>query len=93
MAARMLPKYDAAKDLLDDLDKAKFLLVALEIQRQLGQPVDDRELKVLFEVHKDSGDDWEKVFCHTAGRIGLCPHPRPGILSGSEVQLNAGLIG
>jgi len=61
IAANMLPKLVAAKDLLNDLDKAKLLLVALEIQRQLGQPVDDMELKVLFEVHKDSGNDWEKL--------------------------------
>lgn len=61
IAANMLPKLVAAKDLLNDLDKAKLLLVALEIQRQLGQPVDDMELKALFEAHKNSGNDWEKL--------------------------------
>lgn len=61
VAANMLPKLVTVKDLFNDLDKAKLLLMVLEIQQQLGQPIDDTELKLLFEVYKDGGDDWEKV--------------------------------
>ncbi|MCX7747467.1 MAG: hypothetical protein N2645_11365 [Clostridia bacterium] len=61
VAANMLLKLAAVKDSLNDLDKAKFLLVAIEIQVILEQAMDDIELKSLFEVHKDSGEDWEKV--------------------------------
>ncbi|MDO1446331.1 hypothetical protein Q0590_08720 [Rhodocytophaga aerolata] len=61
MAASMLPKLVVAKDLLADLDRAKLLLVALDIQRQLGQLMDDRELKTLVDIHLESGDEWTKV--------------------------------
>lgn len=61
IAANLLPKLLATKDSLSDLDKAKLLLAALEIQRQSGQAVDDTELTTLFEAHPHSDDDWVKV--------------------------------
>jgi len=61
MALTMLPKLAVVKDLLGDLDRAKLLLVALEIQRHLGHPVDDTELKAIVEAHQDSHADWGKV--------------------------------
>lgn len=59
LAEKMLPKLFASKDLLDDLDKAKLLLVTLDIQRELGKALDDTELKALIERHES--DDWAKV--------------------------------
>lgn len=61
MAAETLPRYGIVKDELDDLDKAKYLLVILEIQRSLEQPLDDTELKELLMVNKDVNDDWRKI--------------------------------
>jgi hypothetical protein len=61
MAAKLLPRLLAAQAVLDDLDKAKLLLTALEIQRQLRQEVDDSELRRLLEVYQDGGSDWAKV--------------------------------
>jgi hypothetical protein len=57
----MLPKYETAKHELQGLDKAKFLLVELEIQRKLGRPVDDNELKMLLDVPRENSEDWNKV--------------------------------
>lgn len=61
MAANMLPRYGQMKDQLNDLDKVKFLLIVLEIQQQLGIPVNDGELKSSIEAHKDHGDHWEAI--------------------------------
>lgn len=61
MAAETLPRYGIVKDELNDLDKGKYLLVILEIQRSLKQPLDDTELKELLRVNKDSNDDWRKI--------------------------------
>ena len=61
MAEKMLPKYEMAKDVLRGLDKAKLLLVELEIQRSLGKAVDDQELKALIEVNLGNDEDWSKV--------------------------------
>lgn len=60
-AANLLPQLMAAKDTLDDLDKAKLLLAALEIQRQLRQSVDEQELQALIDAQTEGGSDWEKV--------------------------------
>lgn len=60
-AAKLLPRVLVAQGELNDLDKAKLLLTALEIQRQSGQEVDDNELKRLLEVYQDGGSDWGKV--------------------------------
>lgn len=59
LAEKMLPKLFASQDLLEDIDKAKLLLVALDIQRELGQALDDAELKALLESH--ASDEWAKI--------------------------------
>lgn len=61
MAWKMLPKYKTAKDALQGLDKARFLLVELEIQRKLEMPLDDKELQALLNAHPTSTGDWKKV--------------------------------
>lgn len=61
LAAETLPTYRIDKGQLGDLDKAKYLLVILEIQRSLAQPLDDTELKELLKVNKDLNDDWRRV--------------------------------
>jgi hypothetical protein len=61
MAADMLPKFDVRKESLGDLDKAKFLLVTLEVQSQLKQPLDDEPLKALLELHTDNDKDWKRI--------------------------------
>jgi hypothetical protein len=61
MAEKMLPKYQMAKDALQGLDKAKLLLVEVEIQHNLGNAVDDKELKTMMEVHAECDEDWNKV--------------------------------
>jgi hypothetical protein len=61
LAASMLPKYVEARSMPDDLDRAKYLLLELDIQQQLNQPIHDIELKTLLEAHKDVGNDWERI--------------------------------
>jgi hypothetical protein len=61
MAEKMLPKYETAKNVLRGLDKAKFLLIELEIRCQLEKPIRDKELKSLLELHAGSSEDWKKV--------------------------------
>jgi hypothetical protein len=61
LAAGTLSRYGIDKDLLVDLDKAKYLLVLLEIQRALGRPPDDAELKALLEIHQGKNDDWTRI--------------------------------
>lgn len=61
IAAKLLPKLMADSAQLEDLDKAKLLLVASEIQRQLGQLLDDAELNGLLAAHRDESGDWERI--------------------------------
>lgn len=61
LAASTLPNYGIDKNSLTDVDKAKFLLVTLDIQRALGQAIDDGELKELLAIHQDKNDDWERI--------------------------------
>ena len=61
MAEKMLPKYEIAKNELQGLDKAKFLLVELEIRRKLGRPENDNELNALLNVPGESSEDWDQV--------------------------------
>ena len=62
LAMSMISRFDVAKEVLNDLDKAKLLLVILEIQRQQGQPLDDSELKSLLKVQSNKGDEgWNRV--------------------------------
>ncbi len=60
VANNMLPKLLSVKEELDDLDKAKLLLTALEIQVTLGVKIDDTS--EIAELMKNKSDEsWEKV--------------------------------
>lgn len=48
-------------DLLNDLDKAKYLLTVLDIQKKTGQAMNDTELARLIEAHQDENDDWKSI--------------------------------
>jgi hypothetical protein len=61
LALSMLPSYSAMGDQLSDLDKAKFLLLTMDIQKQSGQESNDDELKNLIRASDDRGDDWASV--------------------------------
>lgn len=61
MAAGMLPKYAAAPGALNTLYKAKFLLLAIHIQLQADEPVNDTELKQLIEHHAGNDGGWAKI--------------------------------
>jgi hypothetical protein len=61
LAAETLPRFGIDKDQLTNLDKAKYLLVLLEIQRALDQPLDDLEIAALLKDNKDGGDDWSRI--------------------------------
>jgi hypothetical protein len=61
MAANTLSKYDIEKNQLHDLDKAKFLLVVIDIQKTCGQTVDDAELKVLLDTYQEKNTDWARI--------------------------------
>ncbi|SEH99672.1 hypothetical protein SAMN02927937_02627 [Paenimyroides aquimaris] len=61
MAADNLSRCGIDKSLLNDLDKAKYLLTVLDIQNKTRQDMNDTELKNLIETHKDSNNDWKKI--------------------------------
>lgn len=57
MAAKILPKYTDMKDLLTGLDKARFLLLELDIQKQTAQPLNDGALVMLMDSQAETGGD------------------------------------
>lgn len=61
MAAENLSRYRIDKSLLNDLDKAKYLLTVLDIQKKTGQMMNDTELKLLIETHQYENVDWQKI--------------------------------
>lgn len=61
MAEKMLPKFDEEKDLAYELDDAKYQLLKLEIQQQLGRSLQDAKLKDLLGAHQHSDANWEKI--------------------------------
>jgi hypothetical protein len=61
MAETMLPKYAVAMLVLDGLDKAKLLLLYLEIRRQLQQPLNDGELIHLMETSPNGHAGWKSI--------------------------------
>jgi hypothetical protein len=61
MAAKNLSRYGIDKALLNDLDKAKYFLVVLDIQNKTGQHLNDNDIKALLETHKEKNEDWEKI--------------------------------
>lgn len=60
VAANLLPKLVAAKPMLTDLDRAKVLLVEMDIKRTLGLPVEEKELATLLAAHA-RGEDWKRI--------------------------------
>lgn len=60
IADNMLPRLLEVRVALTDLDRAKLLLVALDIQLSLDQPADDKELKSLLSDNNNS-DEWERI--------------------------------
>jgi hypothetical protein len=61
LALSMLPTFSVMSDQLSGLDKAKFLLLWLDIRKQSGQETDDDELKKLIRTSDDRSDDWANV--------------------------------
>lgn len=60
VANNLLPRLIAEKELFSDLDRAKLLLLAMEIHDGLGIAYDDAELKRLIGGH-GAGDDWQRI--------------------------------
>lgn len=60
LAGNLLPKLMAVKDSLEDLDKAKLLLLDLEINKKAATPPDIAELELLLSK-KEAVGDWQKV--------------------------------
>lgn len=60
VANKMLPKLLNIKDSLNDLDKAKLLLIALEIKAGLAIGYDKNEIEELISKNK-TDDDWNKI--------------------------------
>jgi catechol 2,3-dioxygenase-like lactoylglutathione lyase family enzyme len=61
MAADNLSRYDIDIALLSDLDKAKYLLVVLDIQQKMGQPLNDMGLNALLKKHKSDDVKWQMI--------------------------------
>ena len=61
MAEKILAKNDISKAALTDLDRAKLLLLELEVSRMLDQPANPSALAVLLERYKNGDDDWKKI--------------------------------
>jgi hypothetical protein len=61
LAESMLPKYSGMAANLQGLDKAKYLLVLAEIQKCLGEMVNDEALKMLIEEQKEETEEWQKI--------------------------------
>lgn len=61
LAHSMLPKYSAIEKSLQGLDKAKYLLVVADIQKSLGNKIEDTALKNLIEEHGTDMEDWQRV--------------------------------
>ena len=61
MAADNLSRYDIKIELLSDLDKAKYLLVLLDIHQKIGKAFEDRQLKNLLEIHEADQGQWQII--------------------------------
>lgn len=61
MAAEILPRYADMKDTLAGLDKARFLLLELDIRKQTAQPLDDGALVMLMDSQAETSGDWKRV--------------------------------
>lgn len=60
LAASMLPKYSNISNNLQGLDKAKYLLVVADIQKQLGKQIEDTELNQLVN-NNGNNEEWENI--------------------------------
>lgn len=56
---KVLEKLLKIKKDLNDLDRAKFLLLELEINFNLHNTKNDEELKIL--INSNNNDDWDKI--------------------------------
>ncbi|MFC5537592.1 hypothetical protein ACFPQ1_24960, partial [Rhodocytophaga aerolata] len=62
LAESMLPKYAAIGSILQGLDKAKYLLIVADIQKQLHKKIEDAELIELINWNdSENSEDWEKI--------------------------------
>ncbi|HEY8960012.1 hypothetical protein [Chitinophaga sp.] len=61
LANNMLPKYSAMAGNLAGLDKAKYLLVLADIQKQLDRNIEDAELHQLIADNSENSGDWKKI--------------------------------
>lgn len=61
LADSMLPKYKSMSENLTGLDKAKYLLLLLDIQKHLGRKPEDAGLVQLIRQHGENTPDWEKI--------------------------------
>lgn len=61
LAESMLPKYSGMAANLQGLDKAKFLLIQVDIQKHLGKKIEDKELNILIEEQEEHTEDWQKI--------------------------------
>lgn len=64
LAESMLPKYAAIGGNLQGLDKAKYLLVVADIQKQLHKKIEDAQLIELIHINGNASENseaWEKI--------------------------------
>lgn len=61
LAESMLSKYAAMRENLQGLDKAKFLLTEVDIQKHLGHKAENASLEALIKANKESTGDWKRI--------------------------------
>ncbi len=61
MAFKMLLKYESLKNQLTGLDKAKFLLLELDVYRKTGQEYHPTELVALLQGNNQDLGDWRRI--------------------------------
>ncbi len=61
LALSMLPTYSGMHGELHGLDKARFLLLLMDIRKQAGQKIDEIELQDLLKNSSNNSDDWASV--------------------------------
>lgn len=59
VADKLLPKLLSVQHELNALDQARLQLIALEINKQLGRPTDEKVLTTLCATNE--GQDWQKI--------------------------------
>ncbi|WP_257670952.1 hypothetical protein [Parapedobacter tibetensis] len=61
MAADNLSRYEINMELLNDLDKAKYLLVLFDIHQKIGKAYDDKHLKNLLKTYETDQGQWQMI--------------------------------